>query len=77
MKSNCYASIDAHIIRCKLHHHNNLSYSVALKLGTTSCTQAKINKSPLPSRSPKNSSSIWTPTSRCKPINIHMNSFRK
>ena len=34
MKSNTYATIDAHIIRCRLHHQNNLSYSVGLKSGT-------------------------------------------
>ncbi len=34
MKSNAYALIDAHIIRCRLHHQNNLKYSVALKSGS-------------------------------------------
>jgi hypothetical protein len=43
MKNNAYVLIDAHIIRCRLHHINSLQYSVGLKSGTSSNTQEKIN----------------------------------
>jgi hypothetical protein len=33
MKNNAYVIIDAHIIRCRLHHNNTLKYSVGLKSG--------------------------------------------
>ena len=33
MRSNNYATVEAYILRCRLHHQNNLSYSVGLKSG--------------------------------------------
>jgi hypothetical protein len=70
MKSNAYATIDAHIIRCRLHHHNNNSYSVGLKSGKPISMQAKTNSSAPPSSQPRNSSSKWIPISLCKWISI-------
>lgn len=48
MKSNAYVSIEAHVLECRLHHHNELSYSVALKSGTLGLIQEKINSFALP-----------------------------
>lgn len=72
MKSNTYATIDAHIIQCRLHHKNNLSYSVGLKSGTSLTIQAKISPSTPPSNHPKISSSIWILISLCMSISIRI-----
>ena len=34
IKGDWYALIDAHVLNCRLHHHNQLKYSVTIKSST-------------------------------------------
>lgn len=77
MKNNAYVIIDAHIIRCRLHHHNTLKYSVGLKSGTCRYTQEKMFPLQPNIALPINWSSKWIRIWGFMQINTHMITSRR